>query len=92
LSDHDLIFAAAHIAQHAPQEWAKFVEAFAGYADARREECIQSNLDMLQVSQGRAQACIRLRGLFAECVTTANKIETKQAQKPQVPHRPHPAR
>jgi ribosomal protein RSM22 (predicted rRNA methylase) len=91
LSDRDLIFAAAHLAQRAPQEWAQFLSALVAYTDERRDECIQSPPAMLQVTQGRAQACATLRKLLADSVKTAVAIETKQAQKPPMPQRPHRA-
>jgi hypothetical protein len=85
LSDKNLIFAAAHLAHRAPQEWAQFISTLTAYADARRDECIRSPLDMLQVTQGRAQATAILRDLLADAVNAANKLETKQNQKPHQP-------
>jgi histidine ammonia-lyase len=85
LSTKELTFAAAHVAHRAPHEWAQFISALTAYVDARRDECIRSSLDMLQVTQGRAQASRDLRDLLATCVSDANKIETKQTQKPHQP-------
>lgn len=85
MNDRDLIFAAAHVAHRAPQEWAEFISKLTAYTDARRDECVAAPNESLRVAQGRAQACVALRKLLAECVDTANKIETKQTQKP---HRP----
>jgi histidine ammonia-lyase len=85
VSTKPLIFAAASVAHRAPQEWAQFISALTAYANDRRDECIRSPLDMLQVTQGRAQASAVLRDLLADCVNEANKIETKQNQKPHQP-------
>lgn len=85
MSEKKLIIAAAQVAYRAPQEWASFISALHVYADTKRDECIRSPLDMLQITQGRAQTAVALRDLLAECVNTANKIETKQNQKPHQP-------
>lgn len=83
--EKNLIFAAAHLAHRSPQEWAQFISALTAYANDKRDECIRSPLDMLQVTQGRAQASAAFRDLLADAVNTANKIETKQNQKPHQP-------
>lgn len=85
MSDRNLVLSAAAIAHRAPQEWAQFISALHAYVDVRRDECIRSSLDMLQVTQGRAQASAALRDLLADAVNTANKLETKQNQKPRQP-------
>lgn len=83
-TDKNLIFAAAHLSHRAPQEWAQFISAMTAYADARRDECIRSSLDMLQVTQGRAQASRDLRDTLAGANATAQKLETKN-QRPRQP-------
>lgn len=75
MNDRRLILAAAHVARRAPEEWANFISAFVEHTDNRRDECIQSPPDMLQVAQGRAQACASLRRLLAECTKMADSIE-----------------
>lgn len=84
LSDKDLILAAARVAHRAPQEWASLISALTAYANDKREECIRSPIEGLQVAQGRAQAISAVRDLLADCVNTANKIETRN----QKPHQP----
>ena len=83
-ADRRLILAAAHLSHRAPHEWVEFITAFTAYADEKRDHVIEANPDSLQVTQGRAQACVALRKLFAECRETANRIETK-IQKPSPP-------
>lgn len=85
MSDRDLIFAAANVGHRAPQEWAQLISQLNAYADAKRDECIRSSLDMLQVTQGRAQASRDLCDLLATAVQQATKIETKLNQKPHQP-------
>lgn len=80
-----LIFAAASVAHRAPHEWADFISKLTAYVEVKRDECIRSPLDMLQVTQGRAQASGALREILADCVKTANELETKQKLKPHQP-------
>ncbi|MCK1742184.1 hypothetical protein IVA80_15270 [Bradyrhizobium sp. 139] len=86
-----LVLAAAELSYRAPQEFAQFVSALTAYADKRKDECIASTPDMLQVAQGHARACVQLREIIADAPRTAQAIHTKQAQKPSVPPRPHAA-
>jgi len=60
------------------QQWTEFMNAFAEYADGRRDECVQAPLAMLPVAQGRAQACAQLESLFKECRAQADNISNKQ--------------
>lgn len=86
MNDRDLIFAAANVATRAPQEWATFIIALTAHVNNKRDECIRSPLDMLQVTQGRAQASAALRDILADCAKTANDIiETKKPKGPQQP-------
>jgi hypothetical protein len=80
-----LIMAAAQLSFRAPEQWADFLSAFHAYTDDKRDDVVQANTDSLQVTQGRAQACVALRKLFAECRESANRIETKQSQRPSQP-------
>ena len=79
MTDRRLIVAAARVAHRAPEDWAEFISAFVAYTDDRRDECIQSPPDMLQVAQGRAQACASLRRLLADCTKTADSIEKRKS-------------
>jgi hypothetical protein len=85
--DRALIIAAAQLSYRAPQEWADFISAFHAYTDDKRDDVVQANTDSLQVTQGRAQACVALRKLFVECRESASRIETRQSQKPSQPRR-----
>jgi hypothetical protein len=73
-NDKETILAAAQLARRAPEEWAKFLEALTGYTEDRAVECIQAQLDMLPVAQGRAQAAFKLRQLLEDCLETAETI------------------
>ena len=85
MSDKDLIFSAARVSFRAPQEWAQFVSALKAYADERSAECVRSPIDMLQVTQGRAQASRDFFDLLSTAVAQAQKIETRQNQRPPQP-------
>ena len=85
--DRRLILAAAQLSYRSPHEWAEFVSAFTAYTDSKREDVVEANPNSLQVTQGRAQACTALRKLFAECRETADRINSKQVQKPSQPRR-----
>lgn len=77
-ADRDLILAAARLARSTPDGWKQFLGAFRAYADQHRDNCIQSPLTTLPVAQGRAQLAAQLNGLFAECLTSADKLEGKR--------------
>ena len=78
MSDNkDLILHSARLARRAPEEWQHFLGALAKYVEAQRTHCIASPLDILPVAQGRAQACTALLALFADCLSSADKIEGK---------------
>lgn len=78
MSDRDLIFTSAAIARRAPEEWSDFLAAFKTYTDARRDQCVSSPVDTLQVAQGRAQQCVSLLRLFEDCIRTADQITEKR--------------
>lgn len=77
-ADRDLILAAARLARSAPEGWQQFLGAFQSYANQQRDNCVQSPLDLLPVTQGRAQCAAHLQGLFAECLSKADQIEGKR--------------
>jgi hypothetical protein len=75
MSDRDLILRAATLARSAPESWEKFLGALAQYTETQRHNCISSPIEMLPVTQGRAQACVHLLALLKDCSLTADKIE-----------------
>lgn len=77
-ADNDLTIAAARLARNAPELWNQFLGAFQAYSSQSIQNCIQSPLEELPRAQGRAQATARLYGLMAECLTSADKIESKR--------------
>jgi hypothetical protein len=85
LSDRDLVIAAARLASRAPPEFADFISALTSYTDGKRDECVSADALSLPAAQGRAQACVALRKILAECRTTAEKIEKNLNQKPRLP-------
>ena len=78
MSDRDLILKTAALARIAPTEWTAFLAAFKDYTDTRRDQCISSPVDTIQVAQGRAQQCVSLLRLFDECLKTADQIQEKR--------------
>jgi hypothetical protein len=77
-SEQALILRAAELARNAPQSWQHFVEAFRAYSSEQTVNLIQSPLDQLPVAQGRAQSSSRLLDHFANCLSSADKIESKR--------------
>jgi hypothetical protein len=78
MSDRELIVVSAAIARRAPEEWSDFLAAFKSYTDTRRDQCVSSPVDTLQVTQGRAQQCVSLLRLLEDCVRTADQIAEKR--------------
>jgi hypothetical protein len=76
--------AAAQLARRAPEEWDIFLIALAEHTDMRRDECVQAQPEMILVAQGRAQACVKLEALFADCREEAEAI-SKMQSKPRPP-------
>lgn len=77
IGDRDLILKAAELARSAPRAWTEFLGALSRYSDQQKDNCIQSPLDQLPVTQGRAQLAAHLYGLLATCTQSADKIEGK---------------
>jgi hypothetical protein len=77
MSDRDLILKAANLARRAPQDWEQFIGALKIYTDIRRDQCVSSPVDTLQVAQGRAQQSASLLRLLEECVKTADQMTEK---------------
>jgi hypothetical protein len=77
-ADRELILAAARLARSAPEGWKQFLGAFQMYTNSQRDNCVQSPLDILPVTQGRAQCAAQLLGLFADCLSKADAIEGKR--------------
>lgn len=78
-NQHEIPFvvAAARLSRAAPADWQQFVDAAATYANQQALACIQSPMDVLPVTQGRAQSAHRLHTLLAECRSMADKLEGK---------------
>ena len=76
--ESDLAMKAAMLARNAPDSWKQFLGALQDYSSQQIQNCIQSPLELLPVTQGRAQATARLYGILAECLTSADKIEGKR--------------
>ena len=74
----DLTMAAARMARQSPANWDAFLAAVQAYSSQQITYCIQSTLDQLPVSQGRAQATARLYGILADCIQSADKLEGKR--------------
>jgi len=72
-----LIERSAALARTSPNSWAEFIEALEAYSNEQRNILVQSPLDVLQVTQGRAQAVSQLLELLRDCVRRADKRENK---------------
>lgn len=81
-TDRRLTIAAARLSHRAPEEWADFLSAFVAYTDGVRDEVVTAPPNDVQVTQGRARACVQLRKIYAECRDTAEKIQTKKPSQP----------
>lgn len=71
----ELIMAAAAVARSNPTEWERFVGAFTRYSQENVVNLMQSTLEELPRSQGRAQIAAQLQGIMAECLQMAAKLE-----------------
>jgi hypothetical protein len=81
LNDRDFIMAAAALARRAPEEWAKFMETFGDYVEDKIVECIQAQVDMLPVAQGRAQSLVKLGQVLGDCLKKSEDIAVMLANK-----------
>jgi hypothetical protein len=75
--DKDLSPAAASLARAAPREWIEFKAAMDKYAARQRENLMNTSLDELQRSQGRAQACNTVALLMADAEKAAERISER---------------
>lgn len=75
--DRELIHKAAALARSAPREWGDFLQAMQVYTDEKRDQCISSPVESLQVSQGRAQNARDLLRLLSGCLQTSEQIKQK---------------
>lgn len=77
-AESELIVAAARLARNSPAAWDSFLAAVQTYSSQQITHCIQSPLDQLPVSQGRAQATARIYGILTDCLSSADKLEGKR--------------
>ena len=76
--EEEVVLASARLARTAPESWRQFLGAVSTYSNAQTANCIQSPLEELPRAQGRAQATLRLLALMADCLASADKIESKR--------------
>lgn len=81
IEDSDLTHAAARLARAAPREWEEFKIGFRKYADTKRDQLVTSDLNELQKSQGRAQACHMLVLLFGDAVKASDLMAERANKK-----------
>lgn len=79
--DRELIIAAADLARSSPRSWEAFLQAMQDYTDEKRDQCISSPVEALQVSQGRAQNSRDLLRLFTDCLKTSEQIKQKSEKR-----------
>ena len=77
IGDRELILRAAALARTSPRSWTEFLGALSNFTDQIKNDCIQSPLEQLPVAQGRAQLAAHLTALLANCIPSADKIESK---------------
>lgn len=78
MSDKDLTIATADLARRSPEEWSKFLAAFRAHSNVRRDQCVSSPVEQLQVTQGRAQESVALLRIFETCLQAADRITEKR--------------
>lgn len=71
----NLTIKAAALARQSPELWAEFVEAFAVVTKLHQDNLLRSPLEVLQVTQGRAQMSNELCRALTEAVSNADKIK-----------------
>lgn len=54
----------AALARSAPQQWREFLAELAVEAEKKKDECVRAPVEVLQVTQGRAQQITALLDLF----------------------------
>lgn len=69
-----LVIKAAALARAAPVQWREFLAELAVFANAKKDECIQAPIEVLQITQGRAQQVASLVTLFNNAVKDADRI------------------
>lgn len=69
-----LTLKAAALARAAPHQWREFLAELTVYANTKKDECIQAPVEVLQVTQGRAQQIASLVTLFNNAVKDADRI------------------
>ena len=77
-AEDQLTMRAAELARSSPENWMRFLESFEQCAARAYEKCVQSTLEELPRSQGRAQAAAHIHGLFRDCLASAAKIEGRK--------------
>jgi hypothetical protein len=81
MQDEKLTLAAAALARAAPNAWQEFLVALKAYADRRKDECVQSSLEELQRTQGRAQLAASLFDLLGDAVKDADRISKQRERR-----------
>lgn len=75
MQSKELTLRAYALAKSSPVQWQDFLQALASVTAEHKELLVNSQLDDLQVAQGRARALSSLYKLLAECVTNAEKLK-----------------
>ena len=73
-----IVNAAAMLARAAPEQWGQFVVALEDLNLVAIKALISSDLAMLQVNQGRAQAYNTMVGTFNTAIQKQEEIERRQ--------------
>ncbi len=66
MNTNELLEASKRLSQAAPNTWQEFVKAFELHDALKRIELVQSPLDRLQISQGRAQETTAILKIFLQ--------------------------
>lgn len=73
-----LTLTAAALAKTAPTQWREFLAELEVYAAAKSKECIQAPVEVLQVTQGRAQQVASLLTLFTNAIKDAERVGARK--------------
>jgi len=73
-----LTLTAAALAKTAPTQWREFLAELEAYSAIKAKECIQAPVEVLQVTQGRAQQVASLLTLFTNAVKDAERAGARK--------------
>ncbi len=76
----ELTLKSAALAKSSPTQWQDFLRAFKSIVEDQKEKLVNSPLEQLQVSQGRAHVLQATYKILEDCIT--NSEQMKRNKKP----------